>query len=210
MKKLCVFLSLVIATCGWAGILINWNSPANTFYQKDGVTLLPNQSLFLAFWSPDTTMGINALNPESPTGGDVFLGARNTNPSGSSAGRITGYGAGDLFLESSYGYPTDAFVPGYVYILFFNLPYSAYSGPGSIPNGTFFGAAPLTPFGGPLTDADPPPELPPPLPNTVNYGGLSYIANMQIVPEPTMALLMLCGLGSAVWFRRRRMERGVE
>ncbi|MCX7819217.1 MAG: PEP-CTERM sorting domain-containing protein [Kiritimatiellae bacterium] len=204
IRGLSCVVALAIAGASEAGIRINWNSPANTFYQQNGVTLIPNQSLFFAFWSPDTTMGVNPASLENPTGGDIFLGARNMNLLGTSSGRITGYASGDYFQESSYSLPPDAFVPGYVYIVFFNFPYSSYMGPGSIPLGTHFGVAPLTPFGG-LSDADPSGGPPPP-PDVVNYGGISYMASQSLIPEPSAAVMVLVGAGAAIWFRRRRME----
>lgn len=208
VKKV-VVLGCLMAAGVRAAISISWNSPANTFYQPGGTTLIPNQSLFLAFWSPDTTVGFNPAAPESPLGGDIFLGARNMNLLGTAHGRITGYGAGDFFLESSYGLPPDAFVPGYVYIAFFNFPFASYTGAGSIPVGTYYGIAPTPIYGGPLRDADPA-SGPPPPPDSVDYRGISYVANMVVIPEPASALLLLIGSGAVCWFRRRRMLASME
>ncbi len=213
-----VAITLVLAAVGTAaaGILVDWTTPpvppnAPKFYQHDGVSLLPDASLFLAFWSPDLTIGFNPTAPGSPTGGDVFLGARSTHgpvaPPIPFNGQIVGYGAGDYFVESSYSLPPDAFVGGYVYIVFFEFPFSSYTTPSSIPLGTFYGIAPVVPYG-PLSDADPS-NAPPPPPQVVDYGPGTFIAS-YVIPEPATALITLVGAASAIWIRRRRREKGAE
>jgi len=202
-----ISLLVLVAYQVQAGIRVIWDSPANTFYKQDGVTLLPASSLFLAFWSADTSVGFNPASPESPSGGDVFLGSRNSSFGPPLPGRITGYGSlPDYFVESSYSLPPDYFVGGRVYIAIFDFPYSSYTGPGSIPVGTYYAIAPLTPFG-PLADADPGSGSPPP-PDAVDYGGITYKTTLQIIPEPGIGVLALAGSLVAVFVRRRQIANG--
>lgn len=199
---------LIAAQIASAEISINWNSPAATFYKADGTTLLPNSSLFLAYWSADNVIGFNPADPLNPSV-DTYLGHRNTHPmGGTSKGRITGYSAGDMFSESSYGKGPDEFVSGYVYLVVVDMPYTATLNASDLVGKNYVVAPgnPPTPQGGPLTDATPS-SGPPPLPDDINYGGLTYSTTGTLVPEPGAAMLAAVGALAAVWIRRRQRDR---
>jgi len=161
-------------------------------------TALATHSLFLAFWSSDnSTSGFNPAAPDVPTGGDVLLGAYDISTGPAIAGRITG----GALSAVTYGTGTSQYSPGYLYIATFEFPYSSYTGPGSIPAGTYYGLGPTMS----LTQQYPTPSTPDDYGSGIVASPITT-SSQTVVPEPSTLGLLGVGLvtAGACAVRRKR------
>jgi len=173
----------------YATISVNYNTfptPAGVQLQTAALAPLAANSLFLAYYSADISIGFNNVNPLAPLGGDVFLGAFTTGGvSPTTDGDILG-GSAPVFAQAG---------GGRTWIAVFDMAFGAYVG--SIPIGTSYGLGPIS-----QTLIEWNATLQPDAygPNIV----APIVTNLQTIPEPGSMALMVLGIGMVAVRRFRK------
>jgi len=208
MKKIyiAILVSLTVALNGYGYTQINFQTslsdgagglPANDALLNHSSTPLADNSLFLVYFSADSTRGFNNVNPYSPLGGDEYMGSYST---GSFPGEVAGNTAVYLGTPGTLGYA------GYVYVAVFEISYTSGPAP-TIPGGSYYGLGntmATTDFQQYFLDNGT-------VPTPSNYGtarlepstGPVVTSLTTVVPEPSTVGLLLVGAG-LVMVRRFR------
>ncbi|MEI8133196.1 MAG: PEP-CTERM sorting domain-containing protein [Leptolinea sp.] len=209
MKKIyiAILVSLTVALNGYSYTQINFQTaladgiggqPANDALLNHSSNPLAANSLFLVYFSEDSTRGFNNVNPYSPLGGDEYMGSYST---GVYPGEIAGNTSVTLGTLGTLGYA------GYVYVAVFEISYSSGPAP-AIPGGSYYGLGntmATTDFEQYFQDNGL-------VPTPSNYGtsrlepstGPVVTSLTTVVPEPSTVGLLLVGAGIVMVRRFRR------
>lgn len=209
MKKFCiaVITTLAVVLNGYSYTQINFQTaladgtggqPANDALLNHSSTPLSANSLFLVYYSSDSTRGFNNADPYSPLGGDEYIGSYST---GVYPGEVAGNTAVTIGTPGEYGYA------GYVYVAVFEITYSGGAAP-AIPGGSYYG------LGNTMTTTDFRQYFEDNgfVPTPSNYGtsrlepptGPVTTSLTTVVPEPSTVGLLLIGAGLVMVRRFRK------
>lgn len=101
--------------------------------------------------------------------------------------------AADFYLSGNLDQAGDSLVGKFAYVVLVDMPFASFTDLASIPGGTKWGVSAMSPSAIIKIDTDPPGT-------TQSFNG----GNVQIIPEPASVALLLFGVATAVW-RRKRM-----
>lgn len=204
MKKILCLASLVLAlvsSSSQAFIQFSFQTDlanANALLNNGG-SPLAGGSLVLLFWSSDTSVGFNNVDPYSPTSGDQLLGLISTDEYGT--GAFPGEALGNTTL--SFGSGGVQYGGGYVYAAVFDQLYTQGNPNPTITAGTHYNVGPTMAVIERWNYSGQPP-------GPEDYGALMDATPIQTslvvaaVPEPSTVGLLLVGAGLVALRRFRR------
>lgn len=200
MKKLITIFCIFVSQLASATVTINWSMPnENDEVFLPGASPLPDNSLWQLIWSSSNSVPqvINPFEPFTPTGGEVLLDEGRNNGGGFI------FNLGGTYSGTDYSRPVDAFVGGYTYTRVFDFQGDSNS----------FAVVDISDmlyeesgFSNQLTDTSTAQSFPVDHYPFVNEG-VTFLSQVNVIPEPTTLITLLVGIVGLLGFRRHLQKK---